>query len=264
MKPPNRNLNSASFGKVLLAWCVHSYTALGLVLAGLIGVCVVHGTQTEFAWAFVLMWIATIIDSTDGFFARAVGVKQVLPQFDGRRLDDLTDFLNYTFLPLLLIWRAELVPPGAAGVLLFCVVASAYGFCQADAKTDDGYFLGFPSYWNLVAFYLYLLGFDKGGAAVLLGLFAILTFVPIRYLYPSQPGFLNRITSLAGIIWALYLLWLLHLLFDAGSLVTASITHMARMSLVFPAYYFLASLVITFRVWSRKNAQGFVSSTIGQ
>ncbi len=24
-------------------------------------------------------------------------------------------------------------------------------------KTDDGYFLGFPSLWNVVAFYLYVL-----------------------------------------------------------------------------------------------------------
>ncbi len=35
-----------------------------------------------------------------------------MPEFDGRRLDDITDFLTYTFLPLLLIWRAELLPAG--------------------------------------------------------------------------------------------------------------------------------------------------------
>jgi phosphatidylcholine synthase len=32
--------------------------------------------------------------------------------------------------------------------------ASAYGFCQLDAKTGDHFFLGFPSYWNILAFYL--------------------------------------------------------------------------------------------------------------
>ena len=37
------------------------------------------------------------------------------------------------------------------------VLASAYGFAQTDAKTDDDFFLGFPSYWNVVAIYLWLL-----------------------------------------------------------------------------------------------------------
>ena len=42
-------------------------------------------------------------------------------------------------------------------VLVVALVASAYGFCQMPAKTTDGYFVGFPSYWNIVAFYLYVL-----------------------------------------------------------------------------------------------------------
>src|SRR5437762_3256853 len=100
------------------------------------------------------MFIATVIDATDGTLARLVNVKQVLPGFDGRRLDDLIDFQTYTSLPLLLIWRAELLPPGQDAWLLAPLLASAYGFCQVAAKTDDGYFLGFPSYWNIIAFYL--------------------------------------------------------------------------------------------------------------
>ena len=52
------------------------------------------------------------------------------------------------------MWRAGLAP---GGWLLFPLLASAYGFCRDQAKTDDGYFLGFPSYWNIVAFYCYFL-----------------------------------------------------------------------------------------------------------
>ena len=33
------------------------------------------------------------------------------------------------------------------------VMASGYGFSQADAKTEDHYFLGWPSYWNVFALY---------------------------------------------------------------------------------------------------------------
>src|SRR4051794_32636358 len=131
-----------------LACCVHVYTALGLVAAGGIAVCILDGRPEAFRAAFLLMFIATLIDATDGTLARLVKVKQVLPGFDGRRLDDLIDYQTYTSLPLLLIWRAELLPPGQEAWLLAPLLASAYGFCQVAAKTDDGYFLGFPSYWN--------------------------------------------------------------------------------------------------------------------
>ena len=47
------------------------------------------------------------------------------------------------------------------------LLASAYGFSQVNVKTDDGFFLGFPSYWNIVAYYLFVLAaasVDLGGA----------------------------------------------------------------------------------------------------
>ena len=69
------------------------------------------------------MAIATIVDSTDGTLARKVRIKEVVPGFDGRRLDDIVDFLNYTFLPLLLIWRAGILPPGQEAWL----VPAAFG-----------------------------------------------------------------------------------------------------------------------------------------
>ena len=108
--------------KKFLAWCVHFYTALGLVAAGGIAVAIYDGTPDSFRMAFLLMLVATIIDATDGTLARLVKVKEVLPKFDGRRLDDLIDFQTYTSLPLLLIWRADLLPPGPG---LLAAVAAA-------------------------------------------------------------------------------------------------------------------------------------------
>ena len=89
---------------------MHAYTALGLVAAGLIAVLLVRGDADAFRWSFLLMAAATVVDSTDGTLARKVRIKEVVPGFDGRRLDDIVDFLNYTFLPLLLIchyWDAR-------------------------------------------------------------------------------------------------------------------------------------------------------------
>src|SRR5205085_59591 len=109
----------------------------------------------SFRWTFVLMLAATFVDCTDGPMARAIRIREVLPGFDGRRLDDLVDWLTYTCLPLLLIWKANLLGSLGGWWLLAPLMASAYGFSQVSIKTVDGYFLGFPSLWNLVALYLY-------------------------------------------------------------------------------------------------------------
>jgi phosphatidylcholine synthase len=141
--------------------------------------------------AFLLMMVATAIDATDGWFARRAHVKDVLPGFDGRALDDLIDFHTYTSLPLLLLWRAGVLPDGWAWLLLFPLLASAYGFSQVDAKTDDGFFLGFPSYWNITAFYLFVLRPPALVAAAILVTFAVLTFVRTRASTPPEADHLR-------------------------------------------------------------------------
>ena len=119
--------------KTLFAWLVHLYTAMGLVCAAGIAVLVVHGGDTSFRRAFVLMMIATAIDASDGWFARRARVKEVLPMFDGAALDNLIDFLTYTSLPLLLLWRAQIPPAPFAWLLVVPLLASAYGFSRVDA-----------------------------------------------------------------------------------------------------------------------------------
>lgn len=244
-----------------LAWCVHAYTALGLVAAAGIAVLIVDGGHESIRWAFLLMLVATVIDCTDGALARAARVKEVLPGFDGRRLDDLVDYLTYAALPLLLIWRAQIIPDGLEAVLLVPLTASAYGFSQVAAKTDDAYFLGFPSYWNGVAFYLYVLhmyvvslpGWFSIG--VLLGL-SLLTFVPTRYLYPSQGGRLNRLTSVLAAAWMALGAWILYLWpAPAGTSVPSDnlIRAIILVSLFFPVYYMIVSWAVSWRLWRRRR-----------
>src|SRR5437762_1265774 len=102
-----------------LAWGVHFFTSFGLIAAAGIAVLIVKGGDDSFRAAFALMWIATSIDALDGTLARLARVHVVLPEFDGRRLDDLIDFQTYTSLPLLLIWRAGILPDGWSALLLF-------------------------------------------------------------------------------------------------------------------------------------------------
>src|SRR5215831_13483988 len=118
----------------ITAWLVHCYTALGLIAAAGMAVFIVRGDAESFRWAIALMIVATFIDSTDGWLARRARVKEILPQFEGRRLDDIIDFQTYTSLPLLFIWRAGILTAGLSWWLLTALLASVYGFSQSNAK----------------------------------------------------------------------------------------------------------------------------------
>jgi phosphatidylcholine synthase len=224
----------------ILAWSVHLYTALGLVAAACIAILIVRGGDYSFRVALALMMLATLIDSTDGWLARRVRVKEFAPSFDGRRLDDLIDFQTYTSLPLLLIWRAGILADAQAWWLLLPLLASAYGFSQVNAKTDDGFFLGFPSYWNVVAFYLYLLRPPAWVSLALIIVLSLLTFIPWRYLYPSQRAPFSRLTNLLAVLWVILLLAAMARWPDDSRF-------MILLSLAFPVYYMLLSWALTLR-----------------
>lgn len=226
----------------LLAWTAHAYTALGLACAAAMFALIVRGGDPAFRLAFIVMIVATIIDATDGWFARSARVTEVLPGFDGRKLDDLIDFLTYTCLPLALVWRAGLLTDPLQVWLLAPLVASAYGFCQSQAKTEDHYFLGFPSYWNIVAFYLYVLRLPAPWALALVLFLSVLTFVPARYLYTSYPGPLSRLTNVLGAAWVAALLAILWSWGHAPEWLVLG-------SVAFPAYYMVASWWLTVRGW---------------
>jgi phosphatidylcholine synthase len=249
-------INSPRTTRRLLAWGVHCYTGLGLVAAAGIAVAIIEGTPASFRLAFILMLLATVIDATDGTLARLVRVKEVLPGFDGRRLDDVIDFQTYAFLPLLLLFRAHILPGSQEAWLLAPLLASAYGFCQVAVKTDDGYFLGFPSCWNVVAFYLYVLEPTPALTVLLLTGFALLTFVPTRYLYPTQGGRLNRLTNLLGAAWCVLLVWVLWRL-PTDACADRDAQEMTRtltlISLFFPAYYLGSSWIISGRIWRARR-----------
>ncbi len=217
----------------MIAWVAHLYTASGAVVALL---ATAMTFAHDFRAAFLFLVLACFIDSTDGVLARAVRVKERLPDFDGAKLDDIVDYLTYVFVPALIVWQAELVPvafPICAAMLL----SSAYGFVQSGAKVEshDHFFTGFPSYWNIVVVYLYVLQLPQRTNAVILVVLAILVFVPIRYLYPSRTRTLKVPTLALGTMWAALFAWMIWRL-------PAVDGPWALISLIFPVYYVLLSL----------------------
>lgn len=223
----------------LIAWCVHLYTATGLVAAAAMAVLTIKGGDRNYRMALMLMIVATVIDSTDGMLARRAQVRKWTPGFDGRRLDDITDFHTYTSLPLLFIWSIGILPGALGWWLIAPLIASAYGFSQSDAKTSDGYFLGFPSYWNALAFYFYFLRPSPEVAIPILVILALLTFVPLRYLYPLYGGRFGMMTIVLGSIWGVMLILITAGLIDERWLVWTSAA--------FPTYYLVVSWWISFK-----------------
>lgn len=220
------------------AWLAHLYTALGLVCAAGIAVLIVWGDDRSLRLAFLLMMVATAIDATDGWLARRARVKDVVPNFDGSALDNLIDFHTYTSLPLLLLWRAEVIGSAWAPVLLVPLLASAYGFSMVDAKTHDGFFLGFPSYWNVVAFYLFMLRPAVGVSAAILLLFSVLTFVRTPYLYATRGGPFARTMNVGAGVWFV-------LLCAALFGPTSTARSMMWLSLGYPLLYLALSALVT-------------------
>jgi len=181
---------------------VHFYTASGALLAFLIVLAAIRGNAVQALW---LALVALIIDGTDGWLARRFHVKETPPLFAGRRLDDLVDYLTYVFAPILLLWNTGHLPTGPAGIILAALplLASGYQFCRVDAKTDDHFFLGFPSYWNVVAFYTIVFNLSPMSVGAILFTCSILVFVPIRYLYPSRTVIFRPLTLTLTGIWLL-------------------------------------------------------------
>lgn len=223
-------------GRHAAAWSVHLFTALGGAAGLLAALDVVRGDwEGCFAW----LGLAVVIDAVDGTFARLARVKDVLPNFDGALLDNLVDFITYVFVPAFFLHLANRLPEGLPGLAASSaiIVSSGYQFAQADAKTADHFFKGFPSYWNIVAFYLLVLQTGPWANFAVVTVCVVLVFVPFRYAYPS------RMTRYQGMTLALTALW-------AAAIVTMWVLYpdvpswLAWGSLLYVAYYAAVSAAL--------------------
>ena len=160
-----------------------------------------------------MLWllVALAIDGVDGSLARWARVKQMAPRIDGDALDLVIDYLNYVFIPTVLIWRAGLVPPSLALWLGAAIlISSLYIFARTDMKTRDGYFRGFPALWNLVAFYLLVTDASPAAGAVVVVVLVALTFAPVHFVHPFRVRDYGVFLPLLATAWAactLALLW---------------------------------------------------------
>jgi hypothetical protein len=82
----------------------------------------------------------------------------------------------------------------------------------------------------------------------LLLFFACLTFVPLRYLYPSRRGRLNFVSCVLAVPWAALLAYAL----SVNAIHPDDHAHIQQLmiaSLYYPVYYLLVSWRISLRLW---------------
>ncbi len=219
--------------EIIKAWGVHVYTMLGGVI-GMLALVAISDNKIQIAW--MLLIIAFIIDMTDGTLARRYQVSTILPQFDGAKIDDLIDFLTYVWAPILIIHASDLISNPVW--LALPILGSLYAYGRPGMKEIDGeaYFIGFPSYWNVVALYLYWLQPIESVVIGLLIFFFILSFIPSRYLYPSKNPKYPQITLGVGFIWLITVIVFI--------VQPPTNTVLILVSLIYPIYYMLASFYV--------------------
>ena len=230
--------SSGTTGQHLRAYSVHVYTASGVALAFLAALEMTR-SQPDARHIFLLLFGTVFIDATDGPLARRWDVQRWAARIDGRTIDDIVDYLTFTFLPLVLMARMEWLPEPVWLWIVPALIASLFGFANREAKDEtDGFFLGFPSYWNIVAFYA---GFAQGAtgvwfnAALVVGL-AALTIAPVRFLYPNvAPQPWKALLLIGAVVWVAILLAMLVSYPRAPGWLIA-------LSLVYPAFYTVLSV----------------------
>jgi phosphatidylcholine synthase len=196
---------SGTWQQQTFAWLAHLFTASGAIFA-LLALRAIHLGQ--FRWAFWWMAAAILVDGVDGLLARKSQAKVRAPRIDGALLDNLLDYVNYVVAPAFFLIVSDLLPSGwefiGASVI---TLASAYQFVQVDAKTEDHFFKGFPSYWNIVVFYLFFWQTPPWLNLIIILVLAVLVFVPIKYVYPSRMDYLTHSSWLRGAMFIATLVW---------------------------------------------------------
>lgn len=186
--------------RVALAWATHMFTLTGAIWATLAVVALHKG---EIKWMWLWLGIALIVDGVDGTFARAANVRKYAPSFDGATLDNIVDFLTWTFIPALFIYLyvdygSEL---RALIAMLFICVSALFCYCNTYLKTDDYYFMGFPAAWNVVAVIMWIFHTSPTTNIILTAVLGILTVAPLTFVHPFRVEWMRPVNIAAVVVW---------------------------------------------------------------
>ncbi|OEZ33155.1 phosphatidylcholine synthase [Francisella endosymbiont of Amblyomma maculatum] len=242
----------------IYAWLVHLFTSLGAVFGILaiifsieaaktilLGQTDLHHYYIKLSMFSIIM--AIFIDSIDGSLARLVDIKKLAP-LDGSLLDNIIDFTTYSIVPCIWIYVSAIVSQQwLIPIIIMITISSSYQFCQLNAKTNDHFFVGFPSYWNVIVIYMLCFQSSQLINEITIIILSIFSFIPIKYIYLSRTEYISKskfvktftfiFTMLAAIV--TFLAVLLYPLKTPTPLIT--------IILMFSIFYIFFSLKLNFK-----------------
>ncbi|MCD2412690.1 phosphatidylcholine synthase [Borreliella burgdorferi] len=229
---------------LILAWLVHIFTASGLIVGLYSIISIVNG---NYSLLLKLTVIGLIIDGIDGTMARKLKVKELIPEIDGTLLDNITDYINYTFIPVIFFYLGEFIEEKyKVAICIGILLSSAYQFSRTDAKTNDNYFRGFPSLWNLFVILNIIFKMEQITNLITMSICIITSFIPIKFIYPSKTKELRKITIPITIISCL-----IFVVSIFSELSTTALKMAKTVLILYFVYLTLASIYLTYKTRNR-------------
>ncbi len=188
-----------SFAERLPAYLVHFFTASGGALAFF---AMFEAFSGDFARAFAWLGVALIVDGVDGTIARALHVRDRVPNISGDVLDLVIDFTTYVFVPAAILVLANIWSREIALALGFVIIVSAaLYFADLRMKTPDNWFAGFPAVWNVVVFYLVVFAPPAWVATLIVAACAVGQATPLVFVHPFRVRQFKPVTLAMCAVW---------------------------------------------------------------
>lgn len=184
----------------LAAWFVHGFTMTGLLWA-LLAVLALFNQDYKLMWLW--LGIALVVDAADGPMARKARVTEVVPWFSGTMMDNVVDYLTWTFIPAVFMVQVLPLGPSVLPIIAACMVLMSSMFCYANnlMKSSDWYFVGFPAAWNIVAIILWVFGFSVWVNWAVIVVFTVLAVVPWKWVHPFRVKQYRAYNAAAAVVW---------------------------------------------------------------
>ncbi len=173
-----------SFRKKIAPCLVHFLTGSGIIFSFLALISVLEGFKLQ---TFMFLGIALIIDTIDGTLARKYKTEIIFPNIDGKTLDTIIDYINYIFIPCIMLYKFNYLPQGftiVIPIIILCI--SLYSYVNSQLIDTSFSYVGFPSIWNIVVLYLEILSFNQWINLLIILSFIFLKFLPFKVIHPMR------------------------------------------------------------------------------
>ena len=168
----------------LKAYLVHLLTGSGILMSFFSIISILNNDKLL---TFIFLIIALFIDVIDGNLARKYNVKKFSPNVDGVMLDSIVDYINYVFIPCIIIYKFNYVPEQFVIILPILILGiSLFSFSYLKIMTDNYLYIGFPSIWNIIVIYLSILDLNVWYNLFIFLILIILKLIPVKVIHPMR------------------------------------------------------------------------------